>query len=123
MGETAKKSCMAHILMSYYIKMKAKNADSTKLLTITLKLPLLPGSLSTARSTCGKPQCPCHSDPARRHGPYYRWTGIIKGKRTTRTISREQAQACRARIKNYRRLQRIIARLLQQALQDAPWNQ
>jgi hypothetical protein len=105
------------------IKMKAKNADAMKLLTSTLKRPLLPGSLSTARSTCGKPQCPCHSDPARRHGLYYRWTGFIDGKRTTRTITREQAQACRARIKNYRQLQKIIARLLQQALHDAPWNQ
>jgi hypothetical protein len=105
------------------IKMKAKNADAMKLLTGTLKRPLLPGSLSTARSTCGKPQCPCHSDPARRHGLYYRWTGFIDGKRTTRTITREQAQACRARIKNYRQLQKIIARLLQQAPHDAPWNQ
>ena len=113
---------MAHILMYYYINMKATNAPAMKSLTITLKLPLLPGSLSTARSTCGKPQCPCHSDPARRHGLYYRWTGIIAGKRTTRTISRAQAQQCRARIKNYRRLQNLIARLLRQALQDAPWN-
>jgi hypothetical protein len=105
------------------IKTKAKNADPSKNITITLKLPLLPGSLSTARSTCGKPQCACHSDPARRHGLYYRWTGIINGKRTTRTISREQAQECRARIKNYHLLQKTIARLLQQALEEAPWNQ
>lgn len=88
----------------------------------TLQLPLLPGSLSTARSTCGKPQCPCHRDRARRHGLYYRWTGLISGKRTTRTISRAQAQECRARIKNYRQLQKLLARLLQQAFQDAPWN-
>src|SRR5947209_2830865 len=83
--------------MYYYIKMKAKNAAAMKSLTITLKLPLLPGSLSTARSTCGKPQCPCHRDPARRHGLYYRWTGLIDGTRTTRTISRTQAQQCLAR--------------------------
>ena len=102
--------------------MKAKNAASETLLTITLKLPILPGSLSTARSTCGKSQCPCHNDPAHRHGLYYRWTGIIKGKRTTRTISRDQAQECRARIKNYRLLQKTIARLIQQALEEAPWN-
>lgn len=114
---------MADILMYTYIKMKAKNASSVKIMTITLKLPLLPGSISTAKSTCGKPQCPCHSDPARRHGLYYRWTGIINGKRTTRTISREQAQECLARIKNYRKLQKTIAQLMDQALQDAPWNQ
>jgi hypothetical protein len=109
--------------MYIYIKMKTKNAPAVKPLTITLKGPLLPGSLSTARSTCGKPQCPCHSDPARRHGLYYRWTGIINGQRTTRTISRAQAQECRVRIKNYRRLQQILARVLRQALENAPWNQ
>ena len=114
---------MVLILMSIYIKIKAQNAHPMKPLTITLKGPLLPGSLSTARSTCGKAQCLCHSDPARRHGLYYRWTGILKGKRTTRTISRAQAQECRARIKNYRLLQKILARVLRQALQDAPWNQ
>jgi len=114
---------MARILMYIDIKMKAQNANFEKLLTITLKLPLLPGSLSTARSTCGKPQCPCHNDPARRHGLYYRWTGIINGKRTTRTISRQQAQECRARIKNYRLLQKAIVRLIRRALEEAPWNQ
>jgi hypothetical protein len=122
-AEAAKKDCMALILMYNDIKIKPQNAASMKSLTITLKLPLLPGSISTARSTCGKPQCPCHSDPACRHGLYYRWTGIIDGKRTTRTISRAQAQQCRARIKNYRLLQNVIARLLRQALLDAPWNQ
>lgn len=111
---------MALILMYNYIKMKANNAKSMK---ITLKLPILPGSISTARSTCGKSQCPCHSDPTRRHGVYYRWTGIIDGKRTTRTISREQAQECRLRIKNYRLLQKTIAQLIRQALKEAPWNQ
>lgn len=113
---------MAFILMYYHIKMKAKNAP-LKSLTITLKWPLLPGSLSTARSTCGKPQCPCHGDPAHRHGLYYRWTGILNGQRTTRTISRAQAQECRARIKNYRLLQKTLARILRQALKEAPWNQ
>ena len=102
--------------------MKAKNANSIKPLTITFQGPLLPGSLSTARSTCGKPQCPCHRNPARRHGLYYRWTGIINGKRTTRTISRAQALECRVRIKNYRLLQKILAQVLRQALEDAPWN-
>jgi hypothetical protein len=116
---------MTPILMYIYIKIQAQNAPpmKPKPLTITLKGPLLPGSLSTARSTCGKPQCPCHSDPARRHGLYYRWTGFINGQRTTRTISQAQAQECRVRIKNYRRLQKILARVLRQALEHAPWNQ
>ena len=90
-------------------------------MTLPVKLPILPGSLSTARSTCGKPQCPCHQDPARRHGVYYRWTGILEGKRTTKTLSRKEARECQVRIKNYRELQKHVSRLVGQALKNAPW--
>jgi hypothetical protein len=107
--------------MYIYIKMKAQNADPVKNTTITVKLPLLPGSISTARSTCGKPQCACHRDPDKRHGIYYRWTGILGGKRTTKTLSKEEAQECQTRIKNYRQLQKTITHLVLQALKNAPW--
>jgi hypothetical protein len=30
---------------------------------------MVQGGLSSTNRTCGKPQCPCHSDQARRHGP------------------------------------------------------
>ena len=100
------------------IRMKTKK---TAIVTLPVKLPLLPGSLSTARSTCGKPQCPCHEDPAQRHGVYYRWTGFLDGKRTTKTLSQEEASECRGRIKNYRELQKQVSRLVRLALKNAPW--
>jgi hypothetical protein len=103
------------------IKMKPKKLAANKPMTLPVNLPLLPGSLSTARSTCGKPQCPCHDDPARLHGVYYRWTGVLQGKRTTKTLSQAEAAECRARIKNYRQLQKTVDRLLRQALKEAPW--
>jgi hypothetical protein len=36
---------------------------------------MVQGALSSTTRTCGKPACPCHSDPARRHGPnlYFTW--------------------------------------------------
>jgi hypothetical protein len=36
---------------------------------------MLQGGLSSSTRTCGKASCPCHSDPARRHGPnlYFTW--------------------------------------------------
>jgi hypothetical protein len=36
---------------------------------------MVQGGLSSTTRTCGKPACPCHSDPARRHGPnlYFTW--------------------------------------------------
>ena len=95
----------------------------TKTITLSIALPLLPGSLSTARSTCGTPNCACKAKPPKLHGPYYRWTGFLEGKRTTKTLTLEQARECRKRLANYRALQKQIRQLLRQALQAAPWNQ
>jgi len=90
--------------------------------TITFTGPLLPGSISTARSTCGKENCCCKQSNKNLHGTYYRWTGAIDGKRTTKTISKEVALECLRRIKRYRTLQRKLQKILDNALQDAPWN-
>ncbi len=89
--------------------------------TIELEWPILPGSISTARSRCGKARCACKLTPPRLHGIYYRWTGFIEGKRTTKTVTKEVAQECIRRIRNYRRLQRDIETLLGKALANAPW--
>jgi hypothetical protein len=88
---------------------------------IAFEWPVLPGSVSTARSRCGKPNCACKRTPARLHGAYYRWTGFIGGKRTTKTISRETALECQRRIRNFRKLQREIERLVRASLGEAPW--
>jgi hypothetical protein len=90
--------------------------------TISIDGPILPGSISTAESRCGKQPCVCKK--RRRpelHGVYYRWTGFIDGKRTTKTLSREAALECQRRIRNFRKLQKEIQRLLSEALADAPW--
>ena len=89
--------------------------------TIELEWPILPGSISTARSRCGKARCACKLRSPRLHGIYYRWTGFIGGKRTTKTVSKEVAQECLRSIRNYRRLQRDIETLLREALANAPW--
>ena len=100
------------------IRMQAKKS---KIIVVKVVTPLLPGSVSTAASTCGKPNCACKARPPRLHGLYYRWTGFLRGKRTTKTISKEVARECQRRIKNYRKLQRAIDKLLAQALAEAPW--
>jgi len=88
---------------------------------IAFEWPVLPGSVSTATSRCGKPNCACKGQPPRLHGTYYRWTGFIGGKRTTKTISRQTALECKRRIQNFRKLQRAIEQLLRASLGDAPW--
>jgi len=57
----------------------------------------------------------------RLHGNYYRWTGFVGGKRTTKTISKEMAWECIRCIRSYRRSQRDLATLLRKALAETPW--
>ena len=94
-----------------------------KKITLHITLPLLPGSLSTARSTCGKPNCACKAKPPKLHGPYYRWTGFLSSKRTTKTLTPAQARECKKRIANYRALEKQVHQLLSQALKQAPWTE
>ena len=100
-----------------------KSLPATKKIILLITLPLLPGSLSSARSTCGKPNCACKAKLPKLHGPYYRWTGFLEGKRTTKTLTPAQARQCRKRIANYRALEKQISQLVRQALKAAPWNQ
>ena len=95
---------------------------SRRLLILKIVGPILPGSISTADSQCGKPNCACKERPPRLHGTYYRWTGVLDGKRTTKTITKEVAQECERRIKNYRSVQQQLEKLLTNALKNAPWN-
>jgi hypothetical protein len=84
--------------------------------------PLLPGSISTAESQCGKEPCICKRRRSPQlHGVYYRWTGFIEGKRTTKTLTREQALECKRRIRNFRKLQQQIEQLVREGMASAPW--
>ena len=72
---------------------------------------------------CGKPNCRCQHDSAYEHGPYYRWTGWINGKRTTKAISKEVARECERRIENYKELQKKIDEVVADAIDRAPWTE
>jgi len=72
---------------------------------------------------CGKKNCRCKVDPEFLHGPYYRWTGAIDGKQTTVTLTKMEAGECLRRIENWKKLQKKIALIKDQALQRAPWNE
>jgi hypothetical protein len=41
---------------------------------------MVQGGLSSTTRTCGKPQCPCHTDQSRRHGPNTYFTYRADGK-------------------------------------------
>ncbi len=87
--------------------MSSKKLARTTKITIVAEGPILPGSVSTAKSQCGKPNCACKASPPKLHGTYYRWTGFLKGKRTTKTISK----AARGRGLGERTLEGVVRRL------------
>ena len=96
---------------------------SRKVIILRIVGPILPGSVSTAESQCGKANCACKKRPPKLHGTYYRWTGVIDGKRTTKTITEEEAKECERRIKNYRGAQKKLDAILVDAMSTAPWNE
>jgi hypothetical protein len=97
--------------------------STKKKITIGFKGPILGGSVSTAKSQCGKSNCACKEHIKNLHGTYYRWTGFILGKRTTKTITKKMAEECKRRIRNYRVLEKKIKKIVEEANDNAPWNE
>lgn len=60
--------------------------------------PMRRGSLSERYVKCSKPNCACRRDPEARHGPYYSWTRVVKGKTQSRFLTAAQTPLMRAQI-------------------------
>jgi hypothetical protein len=88
---------------------------------ISVTGPVLPGTVSIFTPKCGQKHCRCATDDEFRHGPYYRWSGFLDGRRTTVNLSEDEAKECRRRINNWRKLQKQLASITEHALQGAPW--
>jgi hypothetical protein len=72
---------------------------------------LLPGTISERLTRCGKPNCACHTEPPRLHGPYWHWTRKVKNKTVGSYLSKEKARECQHWIENDRRARELIATL------------
>ena len=57
---------------------------------------MVQGGLSSTTRMCGKPACPCHQDPAKRHGPNLYFTWRANGKGQALYVPPEHAQEARA---------------------------
>lgn len=57
---------------------------------------MIQGGLSATTRTCGKPSCPCHTDPARRHGPNLYFTWRSGGKSHALYVPAEHAREAKA---------------------------
>jgi len=87
-----------------------------------VSLPLLPGSVSTAQSTCGKPNCACKRSHRNSTAPITAGQGLLT-ETNTKTISQQEAAECQKRIRHYRALQKKVSRIVKQSLTKAPWNE
>ena len=83
-----------------------------ELLTEISKLGfVLPGTLNVVTNRCGKPNCRCHADPPKLHGPYLTWTRKVAGKTVTRRLNAEQAERYRPWLAANRRLRELVTEL------------
>lgn len=71
----------------------------------------LPGTLTVRAYRCGKPNCRCHADPPRLHGPYAEWTRKVAGKTVTRRLTDAELAEYQPLFDNARRLRELLAEL------------
>ena len=69
------------------------------------------GTILRRMMRCGKAQCACQKDPAKRHGPYFQWTYNAHGKTVTIKLTRETAPLYQAAARQYRKLKAALHRL------------
>jgi hypothetical protein len=72
---------------------------------------ILPGSITTRRTRCGRGNCACRADPPKLHGPYYQWTRKIAARTAGRWLSPAQQQDYQTWIDNDRRIRELLAQL------------
>ena len=68
------------------------------------------GTVVKSMLRCGKPNCRCASDPEARHGPYFQWNRMEKGKLAHSTIMPEQVLFFQKAITNHRKVLKLLKR-------------
>ncbi len=71
----------------------------------------LKGTVLKRMMKCGQPQCACHRDPTKRHGPYFEWTYKAKGKTVNVKLSPQGATLYQAATRQHHKLKAILARM------------
>jgi hypothetical protein len=71
----------------------------------------LPGTLTVRAYACGKPNCRCHADPPRLHGPYAEWTRKIDGKTITRRLTPAELADWQPLFDNAKKIRALLTEL------------
>lgn len=72
---------------------------------------VLPGSIVRREVRCGRPDCRCHGDSPRLHGPYWSWTRKVRAKTVTKLLSDEQLKDYRPWLDNAKHLRQLVGEL------------
>ena len=86
-------------------------AIAKELAAIARSARVLPGSLTSRRTRCGREGCKCMADPPQPHGPYWQWTRKVAARTVCRWIGADQADDYGSWVSNDRRLHELVARL------------
>lgn len=69
------------------------------------------GTVLLRRMKCGQPSCACHTDPTKRHGPYWEWTYKAKTKTVNVRLHPAAGALYKAASQQYRGLKSLLSRL------------
>ena len=82
-----------------------------ELSALARRAEVLPGSLTSRRTRCGRRGCKCMADPPELHGPYWQWTRKVAKRTVCRWLGSDQAADYASWVANDRRLHELVARL------------
>lgn len=89
-----------------------RNAAEGRLAAIRTELTAIDyicsGTLLSRTKVCGKPNCACASSRDARHGPYYEWSRLEKGRLAHIVLPADSVPLFRQAVANYRRLRRLL---------------
>ena len=69
------------------------------------------GSVALRANRCGKPNCACHDDPPRLHGPYWHFTAKVDGKTVNKLLSEHEARLYEEWIANDRKVRSLLTEM------------
>ena len=72
---------------------------------------ILPGTITSRLTHCGRPGCKCMGDPPQPHGPYWQWTRKVAAKTVGRWLNAQQAADYQPWIDNHHRARELLTRL------------
>ena len=69
------------------------------------------GTVLARRMKCGQAGCACHTDPAKRHGPYWEWTYKAHARTVNVRLSPASGPIYKTASQQHRKLKSLLQRL------------